>query len=72
MPLGDRTGPEGKGPLTGRGLGSCTTGKEKPKKTKRSKNFLQRRRNVRPGRRVRRFSEKYYSNGMTEVPVFDD
>ena len=24
MPSGDRTGPEGMGPMTGRGLGSCT------------------------------------------------
>lgn len=23
MPRGDKTGPDGKGPLTGRGLGSC-------------------------------------------------
>ena len=26
MPLRDQTGPEGKGPLTGRGAGSCSTG----------------------------------------------
>ena len=26
MPLGDRTGPRGEGPLTGRGLGPCGTG----------------------------------------------
>ncbi|NQT25556.1 DUF5320 domain-containing protein [candidate division KSB1 bacterium] len=25
MPAGDRTGPQGRGPLTGRGLGSCGT-----------------------------------------------
>jgi len=24
MPAGDRTGPEGNGPLTGRGLGDCS------------------------------------------------
>ena len=27
MPLGDRTGPKGEGPRTGRGLGSCPSGK---------------------------------------------
>lgn len=26
MPLGDKTGPLGKGPLTGRGLGPCGNG----------------------------------------------
>lgn len=29
MPQGDRTGPEGKGPRTGRGLGRCS-GSEEP------------------------------------------
>ena len=29
MPRGDRTGPQGKGPKTGRGLGLCT-GNKKP------------------------------------------
>ena len=27
MPRGDRTGPEGRGPLTGRGLGDCGDGR---------------------------------------------
>ena len=26
MPRGDRTGPQGQGPLTGRGMGSCGSG----------------------------------------------
>ncbi len=26
MPAGDRTGPQGQGPMTGRGLGPCGTG----------------------------------------------
>lgn len=28
MPRGDRTGPQGQGPKTGRGLGPCGTGTE--------------------------------------------
>jgi hypothetical protein len=33
MPRGDGTGPEGKGPKTGRGLGKCNgTGKKQPGK----------------------------------------
>jgi|LGOV01.1.fsa_nt_gb hypothetical protein len=28
MPFGDRTGPEGKGAQTGRGLGDCNTNKD--------------------------------------------
>jgi len=29
MPRGDRTGPRGQGPRTGRGLGSCPTTKRR-------------------------------------------
>lgn len=32
MPRGDRTGPEGKGPATGRGMGPCVTEKALEKK----------------------------------------
>ncbi len=28
MPRGDRTGPEGKGPMTGRGAGNCSRNEE--------------------------------------------
>ena len=34
MPLGDGTGPRGKGPRTGRGLGNCPPVKSKRKKPK--------------------------------------
>ena len=36
MPNRDKTGPEGKGPKTGRGLGSCpeTEDQDKPQKTR--------------------------------------
>lgn len=30
MPFGDGTGPWGEGPMTGRGLGNCTTGPVTP------------------------------------------
>lgn len=30
MPLRDKTGPLGKGPLTGRGMGPCGTGTGRP------------------------------------------
>ena len=33
MPRGDKTGPEGRGPATGRGLGGCLPGKSTGKKT---------------------------------------
>ena len=36
MPQRDKTGPEGKGPRTGRGLGSCSK-KKGSKKNKKSK-----------------------------------
>jgi len=37
MPLGDRTGPRGKGPKTGRGLGLCTGNKEPGYKNPRAR-----------------------------------
>ena len=37
MPYGDKTGPRGKGPKTGRGLGSCKPKSKKTKKTKKKK-----------------------------------
>lgn len=30
MPMGDKTGPTGKGPLTGRGMGPCGSGRNVP------------------------------------------
>ena len=37
MPRKDRTGPSGKGPRTGRGLGPCTTPKKKKSPRTKSK-----------------------------------
>ncbi len=34
MPYGDRTGPDGRGAMTGRGLGDCITGVPKDEKEK--------------------------------------
>jgi hypothetical protein len=45
MPRGDKTGPEGKGPLTGRGLGDCED--EGSSKKKRPKRPIGRRENQR-------------------------
>lgn len=49
MPRGDGTGPEGKGPKTGRGLGNCPDDNDDNKE-----NNLRPRRGL--GRRNRRFS----------------
>lgn len=35
MPRFDKTGPEGKGPMTGRGMGKCDTSVEVPKNEKK-------------------------------------
>jgi len=37
MPRGDRTGPSGKGPRTGRGLGTCAPVKRRKTKAKKRK-----------------------------------
>ena len=39
MPGGDKTGPQGEGPLTGRGLGPCNESDESDKKKKKTKNL---------------------------------
>ena len=49
MPLGDRTGPRGKGSKTGRALGKCTGSKVDGYKIKRKRKFG---RGVRKGRRI--------------------
>lgn len=44
MPRGDRTGPDGKGPKTGRGLGYCS-GSKTAGYTKSGRGLAKRRRN---------------------------
>jgi len=42
MPQGDKTGPEGKGPKTGRGLGYCSGSKEPGYKSDKPRQGLRR------------------------------
>ena len=42
MPGGDRTGPEGRGPLTGRGLGPCGTANNQTVLDRQNPNWSQR------------------------------
>ena len=53
IPRGDKTGPEGKGPKTGRGLGDCkkTTSKQNTQSTRRGLMGQGRGRGVGRGRR---------------------
>jgi len=52
MPRGDRTGPDGKGSKTGRGLGYCT-GSDSPGFTKGSRQGMGRRKGNKSRRRNR-------------------
>jgi len=52
MPRGDRTGPDGKGSKTGRGLGYCA-GDDSPGFTKGSRRGMGRRKGNKPRRRNR-------------------
>ena len=56
MPMGDRTGPAGRGPMTGRGLGYCS-GSDTPGYTKSGRGRNR-------GRRSRRRRQLIQDNGF--------